>query len=264
MTDFRTKLDEQQGAGLRFELYQFVRKSYSLAKPLPVPAAPGASANSPAIHLHAPHAATARQIRIVLDGGAALLEPGALQYAHGKLQVDVQKNAGAGGFFSRAITSAGSGESAYATRFAGHGEVWTEVTTKHFILAAMDGPQDSLILDDGAFYACDANIAVSTHVHRSVQGILSGNGLMQPKLTGAGAFVVEAPVPVDEIQVVELDGQNELIVDGDLMLMYSAGLQVELRPLVRGLRNAWRSGEGLVYRFSGRGTVWLTPTMRLD
>jgi len=264
LTDFRTKLDEQQGAGVRFELYQFVRKSYALAKPLPVPAAPGAGANAAAIHVHAPHAATARQVRIVLDGGAALLEPGALQYAHGKLQVDVQKNTGAGGFFSRAITSAGSGESAYATRFAGHGEVWTEVTTKHFILAAMDGPQDALILDDGAFYACDANIAVSTHVHRSVQGILSGNGLMQPKLSGAGAFVVEAPVPVDEIQVVELDGQNELLVDGDLMLMYSAGLQVELRPLVRGLRNAWRSGEGLVYRFSGRGTVWLTPTMRLD
>jgi uncharacterized protein (AIM24 family) len=92
---------------------------------------------------------------------------------------------------------------------------------------------------------------------------MPGNGLLQPKLGGAGAFVVEAPVPVDEIQVVELDGQNDLIVDGDLMLMYSADLQVELRPLVRGRRNAWRSGDGLVYRFSGRGTVWLTPTMRL-
>jgi uncharacterized protein (AIM24 family) len=74
---------------------------------------------------------------------------------------------------------------------------------------------------------------------------------------------VEAPVPVDEIEVIELDGQNELIVDGDLMLMYSATLHVELRPLVRGLRNAMRTGEGLVYSFRGRGTVWLTPTMRL-
>lgn len=265
MSEIRTKIDEQKGAGVRFEVHQLLRKSYALVKPVPAPmGVTGAGANGPGIHLHPPHPATARQVRIVLDGGAALLEPGALQYAHGKLQVDMQKNVGAGGFLQRAITSAGSGESAYATRYAGHGEVWTEVTTKHFILASMDGPQDALILDDGAFYACDANIAVSTHVHRSVQGILSGNGLMQPKLTGAGAFVVEAPVPVDEIEVVELDGQSELIVDGDLMLMYSAGLQVELRPLVRGLRNALRSGEGLVYQFKGRGTVWLTPTMRLD
>ncbi|MEN2749121.1 AIM24 family protein [Sphingomonas sp. T9W2] len=262
MSDFRTKIDEQQGAGVRFEVHQCLRKSHALAKPLVVPAA-GGTANAPAIHVHVPHPASARQVRIVLDGGAALLEPGALQYARGRFDVEIQKNAGAGGFFQRAMTSAGTGESAYATRYSGRGEIWTEVTTKHFILAAMDGPQDSLILDDGAFYACDANIAVSTHVHRSVQGILSGNGLMQPKLTGAGAFVVEAPVPVDEIEVVELDGQDDLLVDGDLMLMYSAGLQVELRPLVRGLRNALRSGEGLVYRFTGRGTVWLTPTMRL-
>ncbi|RZF63959.1 AIM24 family protein [Sphingomonas populi] len=261
MSDFRTRIDEQASAGVRFEVYQFERKSHVLTMPMPSTASSDGSA--PVIHLHPPHAATARQVRIVLEGGAALLEPGALQYAHGKLQVEMQKNAGAGGFFSRAITSAGSGESAFATRYAGYGEVWTEVTTKHFILAAMDGPQDSLILDDGAFYACDANVALSTHIHRSVQGILSGNGLMQPKLTGAGAFVVESPVPADEVEVVELDGQKELIVDGDLMLMYSAGLQVELRPLVRGLRNAWRSGEGLVYVFRGHGTVWLTPTMRL-
>ena len=259
MSDFRTRIDEQASAGVRFEVYQFERKSHVLAMPVPSTS----DGTGPVIHLHPPHAATARQVRIVLEGGAALLEPGALQYAHGKLQVEMQKNAGVGGFLSRAITSAGSGESAFATRYAGYGEVWTEVTTKHFILASMDGPQDSLILDDGAFYACDANVALSTHIHRSVQGILSGNGLMQPKLTGAGAFVVESPVPADEVEVVELDGQKELIVDGDLMLMYSAGLQVELRPLVRGLRNAWRSGEGLVYLFRGRGTVWLTPTMRL-
>lgn len=262
MSGYRHKIDEQGGGGVLFELYQFDRKAHAAASPLQVPnATSGGTAAT--IHLHPPHPQTARQLRIVLGGGAALLEPGALQYALGKLEIDVQKNANAGGFFARAITSAGTGESAFATKFAGHGEVWTEVTTKHFILASMDGPQDSLILDDGAFYACDARIAVSTHVHRSVQGLFSGNGLMQPKLTGNGAFVVEAPVPVDEIEVVELDGSDELIVDGDIMLMYSAGLQVELRPLVRGLRNAMRTGEGLVFVFRGRGTVWLTPTMRL-
>jgi len=260
MTEFRTKVDEQAGAGVRFEVYQFARKSHAL-HPTRAGAAAGGTAAAPSIYPL--HPVTARQLRIVLDGGAALLEPGALQYASGRLQVDMQKNAGAGGFFARAMTSAGSGESAFATRYAGQGEVWTEATANHFVLASMDGPQDSLILDDGAFYACDANIAVSTHVHRSVQGVLSGNGLMQPKLTGTGAFVVESPVPADEIEVVELDGQGELIVDGDVMLMYSAGLQAEIRPLVRGLRNAMRSGEGVVFAFSGTGTVWLTPTVRL-
>ena len=257
MTEYRTRIDEGRSPGVRFEVYPFLRKTYALA------AQSAAGEEAAHVHLHSPDALTARQVRIVLEGGAAVLEPGTLQYARGRLQVDVRQNAGTGGFFSRAVASAGSGESAFATRYAGEGEIWTEATTKHFVLAAMDGPGEALILDDDAFYACDANIALSTHVHRSVQGILSGNGLMQPKLTGAGAFVVESPVPVDEIEVIELDGQGELIVHGDLMLMYSAGLQVELRPLVRGLRNAMRTGEGLVFAMSGRGTAWLTPTMRL-
>ncbi|HEX8553425.1 MAG TPA: AIM24 family protein [Sphingomonas sp.] len=262
MADYRTKIDEASSAGVRFELYQFNRKSHMLAQQaLPAPSVQ--QGQSSVIYVMPGAAASARQLRIVLEGGAALLEPGALQYASGQLQIEMQKNAGAGGFLSRAVQSAGSGESAFATRYGGRGEVWTEPTPKHFILAAMDGPQDSLILDDGAFYACDANVALSTHTHRSVAGVFSGNGLMQPKLTGAGAFVVESPVPVDEIEVVEMDGTGELIVDGDFMLMYSATLQVELRPLVSGLRNAMRSGEGLVFVFRGKGTVWLTPTMRL-
>lgn len=67
-------------------------------------------------------------------------------------------------------------------------------------------------------------------------------------------------MPVSEVQVIELDGRDTVTVDGDLMLMYSASLRVELRPLVRGLRNAARSGEGLVFVLSGKGTVFLTPT----
>lgn len=252
MTDYRTKIDEKTGTGAHFELYQFARKSYAL----------GMASEAGAIHVQPTHPRTMRQLRIKLDGGAALLEPGALQYAVGNLQIEVQKNE-QGGIFARAVRSAGTGESAFATRYAGRGEVWTEPTDKQFIIAEMDGPGDALILDDKAFYACESTIAIKTHVHKTISGVLSGNGLMQPKLEGAGVFVVESPVPVDEIETIELDGSGELIVDGDLMMMYSATLQVELRPLVRGLRNALRSGEGLVFVLRGRGTVWLTPTMRI-
>lgn len=249
MADYRTKIDERAGRGASFELYQFTRKTYAL----------GVDGTAPTM-LSGP--TTARQLRVILAGGSALLEPGALQYAHGKLAVEVQKNE-QGGIFARAMKSAGTGESAFATRYSGHGEVWTEPTHRQFIIAEMDGPADALILDDKAFYACEGSVSIKTHMHKTVSGVLSGNGLMQPKLEGAGVFVVESPVPVDEIEMVELDGSGELIVDGDLMLMYSASLSVELRPLVRGLRNALRSGEGLVFVLRGRGTVWLTPTHRL-
>jgi uncharacterized protein (AIM24 family) len=55
----------------------------------------------------------------------------------------VQKNDPKAGFFRRQIQSAGTGESAFSTIFRGNGEVWTELTHKHFIIAEMDGPGDA-------------------------------------------------------------------------------------------------------------------------
>lgn len=258
MSDYRAKTQEEAGQGVVFEVHEILRKTHM---PVGVTDVPGA----PAVMLQqfSPVPLTSRQLCIRLAGGSALLEPGAFQYSRGKVAAEMQKNAKGGNWFVRQATSAGTGESAYATRFTGAGEVWTEPTAKHFIAARMDGPDDALLLDDKAFYACEGTIEVSTHLHRSVQGLLSGNGLMQPKISGTGAFVVESPVPTDEVEIIELGAGEELIVDGDLMLMYSASLTVELKPLVRGLRNIVRSGEGLVYSFRGRGTVFLTPTARL-
>lgn len=245
MSDFRKLVDEKTGRGVKFELFDVSRHDKITERRMQV----------------------GRQLRITLSGGAAALEPGALQYSIGQLQIEVQKNDPNAGFFRRHIQAKMAGESAYSTMFRGYGTVWTELTTKHFIIAEMDGPGDSLILDDKAFYACEGSIALRTHVNNNVAGIIAGlgqgNGLMQPKLEGAGVFVVESPVPVDEIEAVELTGNEELIVDGDLILMYSASLQVQLRPLVSGLRNAWRSGEGAVFVIRGRGTVWLLPTSRV-
>lgn len=243
MSEFRTLLDQRAGKGAKFELFSVTRKNSFMGQ-------------------QAASAYLGRQLRITLTGGSALLEPGALQYSVGKMTAEIQKNE-SGGLLRRAITQAGTGESAFATRLTGQGEIWTELTQKHFIIAEMDGVEDALLLDDKAFYACEGTIQLKTHMHRSIKGVLSGNGLMQPKIEGKGIFAVESPVPVEEIEEVTLDGTQELVVDGDLMLMYSASLEVELRPLVRGLRNALRSAEGLVFVFRGRGTVWLMPTSRI-
>ncbi|RYG37079.1 MAG: hypothetical protein EON93_04175 [Burkholderiales bacterium] len=127
----------------------------------------------------------------------------------------------------------------------------------------MESQRDAMLLDDRVFYACSAGIQLTSHRHSNVAGILSGNGLMQPKLTGRGVFAVESPVPQHEIEIIELKGSDELVVDGDFMLMYSASLNVSIGPLVKGLRDVMRSGEGIVYRFSGAGTVFLIPTAKV-
>lgn len=263
--NYRKQIERIEGNAMAFEVYEFNRQAYGTtinAGQLPPPANASGAAGT-VFNVHVPSPQVWRQVKIILTGGSAMLEPGALQYARGKLQVEVQKLNAKSNIFTRAMASAGTGESGFATSYRGTGEVWTEPTIKHFVVASMDGPQDALMLDDRAFYACEGTINLKTHIHNSVQGMLSGNGLMQPKLEGRGAFVIECPVPVNEIEEIDIQPSEEVIVDGDILLMYSANLQVELAPLVRGLRNLYRSGEGLVYKFRGTGKVWITPTVNI-
>lgn len=250
MTEYRRLEEEVEGDGVKIGKYRYVEKRVVMRG---IPTAEGGT-----------HYITENtevfQLCIELNGGAVLLEPGALQYMHGKIESTIQKHEEKG-FFGRAMASAGTGESGFATKFSGYGTIWTEPGRRNFIIGAIDG--DALLLDDKAFYACSSGIQLTTHRHNSVAGVLSGNGLMQPKMAGKGVFAVEAPVPVEEIDVVELDGSKELTVDGDFMLMYSAELNVTIGTLVKGLRNAMRSGEGFVYKLNGRGTAWIMPTAKL-
>lgn len=251
---YMTPIQEETHSGVTMRVHRFVEK-----RPI-VRAVPNANPEAPSQYIT--ERTDIHQLEVELAGGAALIEPGALQYMHGKITADVIRHEERG-FLSRAMASSATGESAYATKYEGTGEVWCEPTRKHFILATMAGEQDALLLDDKAFYACSAGISLSTHNHTNLSGVLSGNGFRQPKITGCGVFAVESPVPVEEVVHVELEGGKDLVVDGDFMLMYSASLQVSIGPLVKGLRNAARSGEGLVYRFTGRGNVWLTPTAKV-
>ncbi|WP_379921542.1 AIM24 family protein [Erythrobacter sp. R86502] len=251
---FRQVIQEESRGGVTMRVHRFVEKKM-VARGIPT----GVEGQ---FHYIA-EPTEVYQLEIVLDNASALIEPGALQYSYGNLTADVVRHEANKGFFARAAASAATGESAHATRYTGSGTIWCEPVRKHFILATMDGPQDALLLDDRAFYACAADISLTTHMHKSVSGMFSGNGLAQPKITGTGVFAVESPVAVHEIDEVTVLPGQEVVVDGDFMLMYSASLDVTIGPLVKGLRSAMRSGEGFVYKMRGSGSVWITPSSRI-
>jgi hypothetical protein len=175
MSEFRRLEESVEAAGVRIEKYRFVEKRLITRG---IPTAEGG------FHYIA-EATDIFQLCITLTGGAILLEPGALQYMHGKIESTVQQHEDRG-FLSRALASAGTGESAFATKFSGQGTIWTEPGRRNFIIGAIDG--DALLLDDKAFYACSSGIALTTHRHNTVAGVLGGNGLVQPKMAGRGRF----------------------------------------------------------------------------
>ncbi|MDR6218819.1 AIM24 family protein [Deinococcus soli (ex Cha et al. 2016)] len=245
---FRVKINEERSQGLTAEVYAICRVTDHLVQ--------GGEPTFREVYTDT----GMRQVKFTLVNDSVILEPGILQYAHGNLKFEVVQQQ-QGNFLQRAARSAGSGESAFGTRITGTGEVWTEPTRKHFILSTMSGA-DSMLIDDNAYYAAQGSLKLSTHRHTTIQGALSGNGLMQPKLEGAGLFVVECPVSVHEIEMLDLTAGQVATIDGDMMLMYTATMNPTLGPLVRGLRNAARSGEGFVYTLTGPGQIFLTPTYK--
>ena len=255
LKSIRMKIDTEEHEGVSISTYRLTKRRTTACH---VPTTGGAA---PTAHVEL-EASDVYQIGIELTGGSVVIEPGALQYHHGKVSAEVVQHEPGKGFFSCAVASAGTGESAYGTKFTGNGTIWCEPTRRNFIVGRMEGDKDALLLDDRAFYACTDGISLTTHKHTTVSGAMSGNGLMQPKISGRGVFVVESPVPVEEIEEIELD-DGEAVIDGDFMLMFSAGLKVSIEPLVRGIRNAMRSGEGLVYKFKGTGSIWVMPTLRI-
>lgn len=271
---WRHKLHEQAGAGLTIEVWEIARKACLPLEPELWEAAPPALAALRIVQAAANPVAR-RQICLRLTGadggedaaddgrGGVVLEPNAFQYAKGSISAAIQKNANAGDRLARRITAATTDDLVYTTRFTGRGEIWTQPSEHHFMTMAMHGPEDALLLDTRAFYACAGSIDVGTHVHGSAQGLLAGNGIMQSRLSGRGVLVMKCPVPPDEVEVIVLDGGDELTVQGDLMLAYSASLEVTLRPLVHGNQNVIRSVESLAYTVRGCGKVLLVPTRSL-
>lgn len=246
----RKLIDSKRGQGLSFEVHEYQALTGS------------SILGAESLYYARQAGVTLKQLAIRLEGGKALLQPGALQYMHGGVEMKVTGGGGGvGGFLSRAITSAATGESGYKPEYAGRGVVWCEPTFKHLLIAELPG--EDLLIDDGVFAACESTIKVGRHVNKNVgAAVLGGEGLIQSKLSGSGLFVLESPVPMSEVDVLRLSNDT-LTVDGDLVMAYSASLDFRIEKSTKGLLSSARSGEGLVHVFRGSGQVWVTPTLGL-
>lgn len=205
-----------------------------------------------------------RQLQIELGGGQAVLEPGALQWLRGDIEMQASATGGAqggglGGLLRGAVTAAATGEGLFKTVYRGSGQLSTEPTRLHYLLGELSG--EDLIVDDGAFVAAAGGITVGRHVNRGLANMLgSGEGRIQPRLSGGGVFCLQSPVHPDEFQVLDLQGET-LKVDGNLVLAYTSGLEMTVERSARGLLASGKTGEGYLQVYRGSGRVWLAPTL---
>ena len=200
-----------------------------------------------------------RQIRIRLQDGAVRTEPGALQFLRGNLdmQSTTGTGSGVGGLLLGAINAARTGETVFKPLYRGTGEMYLEPRFGHFWM--MQLTSESVIADQGMFYACEDSIRVEVFRNNLSASVAGGEGRYQTKLTGSGIVVFEIPVPQNEI--LEFTLQNDTLrIDGSFALLRTGNIQFSVEKSSKSLVGSATSGEGLLQVFRGTGTVWLAPT----
>ncbi|MFT5873627.1 MAG: hypothetical protein ACI8WT_002574 [Clostridium sp.] len=191
-----------------------------------------------------------RQVRININDGGVLVQPGELQFMKGPIEIEIQKNAPSAskGFFK----SVGTGEASFTSRYYGkYGEIYLDPSYKYFyVLELFD---EEIILDDGMFYCCEDTIELSVHTNKNIAtGIISGDGLRQPKLSGSGIAILESFVPFDEILIYELNNET-LKIDGNFSIVIRGKIDTQIEKSKR---------EGYLQTFVGTGEVWIAPTKK--
>ena len=200
----------------------------------------------------------ARQIAIYLNNDSVKVEPGAMSYFKGKIEMVSGVNPVnlIGKVFSKMTT----GEDLAQPEYKGTGMVVLEPSFKHYLLLEID---DEIIVDKGMFYCAQGNIKVKPVIQKSISSaVAGGEGLFQISLSGKGLVVLECPVPSCEIDIIELDN-DVLKVDGSFAVLRTGDVDFTVERSAKTLIGSAVSGEGLVNVYRGTGTVWLAPSIKI-
>lgn len=198
-----------------------------------------------------------KMVRITLQNSRARVEPGAMYYMKGRLEMKASSGGGLLKGLSRKMLS---GESFFVNEIHGSGEIYLEPTFGHFLLHRIEKNEKALIVDKGLFFAGTSGLDIKAVAQKNVSSAMfGGEGLFQTQIKGSGIAVLYSPVPSTEISKIVLKNEK-LSVDGNFALMRTEGVQFRAEKSSKSWISTSVSGEGLLQTFEGTGTVWIAPT----
>ena len=160
-----------------------------------------------------------------------------------------------GGILSGLARKVLSGESMFfqeLTARRGDGEVLLGHQLPGGILdLELDGSYGLRIQKDG-FLAATQGIEIDTKVQNLAQGFFSGEGFFILKARGRGTVFVSS---YGVIHPINLDNGEEIIIDNGHLVAWPDYMEYEIEKASKGWISSVTSGEGLVCRFRGPGTV---------
>lgn len=140
----------------------------------------------------------------------------------------------------------------YLTAKRGPGEViFSHAIPGGIIDVEMDGSYDLRVQKDG-FVAATEHIEVDTKMQNLSQGLFSGGGFFILKIRGRGTVFLGS---YGAIHAITLDQGEEFIVDNGHLVAWPDFMTYRIEKASNGWISSITSGESLVCRFFGPGTV---------
>ncbi len=115
-----------------------------------------------------------RQVICDLREANIILQAGAMQWTVGNVNATTGVK-GVGDLFSKALRGSVTGESAIKPEYKGDGTLVLEPTYKHILLIDVAEWGGSIVLDDGLFLACDANLKHKAVMRSNLSSAALGN-----------------------------------------------------------------------------------------
>jgi predicted Zn finger-like uncharacterized protein len=200
---------------------------------------------------------TLKMVKITLNDSHVRVEPGALYFMQGRLQIKASTGGGVLKGISRKLLS---GESFFVNEIHGSGEIYLEPSFGHFMLHHLTEDQKGVVADKSLFYAGTAGLDIGAVMQKNISSaVFGGEGLFQTHIKGSGIAILYSPVPSSEICKIHLNN-DKLWVDGNFALMRTEGVEFRAEKSSKSWLATSVSGEGLLQTFEGSGIVWIAPT----
>lgn len=203
-----------------------------------------------------------RQVICNLAKSSVTIQSGAMQWMIGNANATTGIK-GAGDLLSKVVRGKVTGESAIKPEYTGTGEIILEPTYKHILLINLEEWNNSIVLDDGLFLACESNLKQKTVMRSNISSAVAGNeGLFNLGIEGKGIICLESPCPQEEL--IEIELENDVVkIDGNMAIAWSGSLEFTVERSGKTLIGSAASGEGLVNVFRGTGKVLIAPVDKI-
>lgn len=143
-------------------------------------------------------------------------------------------------FFQEVSAARGGGELTLAPKTLGDIEA-----------VELDGSYTLLVQKDG-FLASTDGIEVSTKMQNLSRGFFSGEGFFVVEVRGRGTVFLSSFGAIHEVK---LGPDEEIVIDNGHLVAWPSTMAYSIEKSSKGWVSSWKSGEMLVCRFRGEGTV---------